>query len=150
MIEAKDIRNLNRIVEKIKLFFEDKIQFYPLVDDLSALSWDLETPDTKWAECFYPEWGELEIIRALAQENNNKYSNEDTKLVFASLKKMLFLTEKFLKEEATAGSNSQLPLAKALNKTWVMCPLCQESMNNPTRENYLRCPSCLGKIEIRF
>jgi len=65
---AHDLRQLNQMLDVVKLFLQDRVSPQGLVGTLSFLLENLEYAPEEWKETFRQKWGLLEMLNAEARE----------------------------------------------------------------------------------
>jgi len=143
ILSEYDLKQIKLIEKRIRLFENNKLGLFDLVNDLGGLLNTLESVPDSWKDDFQAETNSLEMIRDSIEDSSiSKWKGnfkEDIHKSVSKLKKMITsLLEKYLK----IPDPNVLESAIKANSNWLMCPKCNDAWESNSPDAMVICPKC--------
>lgn len=148
MSDFKLLLLLQKEIEKFKLASGN---YYSFVERLEELINGLSDKRISLREQLHKKWFDLEVIRAsilndpkLVEKPKNNFQ-EESNIINSSLSGISNIVSEALSSSKDFDFEVQLQ-----DKSWVLCPKCNESIETEDLKTVLICNNCGSKLSLRL
>lgn len=144
-MNEKDYKHVNLILVNIKLYRNNKISLFELVQNIDALIGNLEQIDNVKKNDLQEYCGTLEVVYAVNLQENSGESKElsiqDNKIINKTLKKIEQINYEIL-DNLKKTNSSIKEEAEIIDQEWLLCPVCHDAWQSHSLDAMIVCANC--------